>query len=164
MIDNGEELIACVLLCIIGFAMLVQVFLRTLFATPLSWPEELSQFLFVWCSVFGAVGAAKRLGLVRLGVVADNLPPAVRTVFDYVVLLLILGLLAVLGWYGWNLMSRTSFSFATLPITWAWAYAAAPALSILLGIRLIQHQLFRYRFQFIETLWARPGQVTRTME
>lgn len=160
--DNAEELVALALLCVIGVVMATQVFLRTLFDTPLSWPEEFSQFLFVWCSVLGAIGAAKRLGLVRLGVVSDNLPPKLRHLFDYVVLVLVLVLLGVLGWYGWNLMMRTSFSFATLPITWAWAYAAAPVLSVLLGARLIQLQLFRYRFVFIEKLLAPPGAVKMT--
>jgi TRAP-type C4-dicarboxylate transport system permease small subunit len=148
--DNAEELIALLLLCIIGISMAAQVLLRTVFSTPLSWPEELSQFLFVWTSAFGAIGAAKRLGLVRLGVVADNLPQALRKVCDVLVLVLILALLAVLGWKGWQLTLRTSFSAATLPITWAWAYAAAPAVSILMAIRLVQLQLFNYRFLFIE--------------
>ncbi|MER1967583.1 TRAP transporter small permease subunit [Castellaniella sp. GW247-6E4] len=156
-IDNGEELIGLALLTIIGLVMVAQVFLRTLFGAPLSWPEELSQFLFIWCSALGAIGAAKRLGLVRLGVVADNLPPKLRAAFDYVVLLLILMLLAILGWYGWGLMSRTSFSFATLPLTWASAYAAAPVMSVLLGARLIQLQIFRYRFVFIETFLVPAG-------
>lgn len=160
-VDNGEELVALVLLCVIGIVMVAQVVLRTVFSAPLSWPEELSQFLFVWCSALGSIGAAKRLGLVRLGVVADNLPVGLRKLFDYLVLLLILVLLAVLGWYGWNLMMRTSFSATTLPITWAWAYAAAPTLSVLMAIRLIQLQMFHKRFVFIETLLVHRPSVSQ---
>jgi len=89
--------------------------------------------------------------------VADSLPLGLRKGFDYLVLLLVLAVLAVLGWYGWSLMSRTSFSFATLPFTWAWAYAAAPALAVLMGLRLVQLQLFKRRFVFIETVIVSPS-------
>ena len=162
--DNAEELLALVFLGIIGFSMAAQVLLRTVFHAPLSWPEELSQFLFVWASAFGAIGAAKRLGLVKLGVVADNLPASLRKIFDVLVLVAILALLAVLGWKGWQLTLRTSFSAATLPITWAWAYAAAPAVSILMALRLVQLQLFNYRFIFIETAFGHKPAVTEVLE
>jgi TRAP-type C4-dicarboxylate transport system permease small subunit len=154
--DNCEELIALALLSIIGLVMVLQVILRTVFSTPLSWPEEFSQFLFVWTSLLGAVGACKRLALVRLEVVADNLPAVARTILDYVVLVLIAVFLGILCWKGWQLATRTSFSAATLPITWAWAYAAVPVVSVLMVARLIQMQIFKYRFAFVEALFMHP--------
>ena len=60
--DNFEELAAAALLGVIGGTMALQVCLRSFFGAPLSWPEELSQFLFVWTSILGAVGAGKRHG------------------------------------------------------------------------------------------------------
>src|SRR5215213_4673140 len=79
VVDNIEELVAGALLCVIGTVMALQVCLRSFFGAPLSWPEELSQFLFVWTSALGAVGAGKRYGLVRLEAVAEKLPPTLRT-------------------------------------------------------------------------------------
>ena len=76
--DNLEELVAVVLLFLIGISMATQVFMRSVYSAPLSWPEELSQFLFVWASVLGGVGAAKRVGLVRLETVAEKFPTPVR--------------------------------------------------------------------------------------
>lgn len=152
--DNLEELVAAALICVIGVAMAVQVGLRSFFGAPLSWPEELSQFLFVWVSALGAVGAGKRLGLVRLEAVAEKLPPALGAVLDYLILLLIAIFLGVLGWKGGQLAARTSFAATTLPLTWAWLYAAAPAFSVLMIARLFQLQVLRYRFTFIEALIA----------
>lgn len=149
--DNLEELVAVVLLCIIGAAMALQLGLRTIFAAPLSWPEELSQFLFVWASTLGAVGAAKRVGLVRIESLVERLPGALQTVLAYLTLVVTIILVGLLGWKGWQLAVRTSFTAAALPITWAWAYSAAPTFAVLVVARLIQLQIFGYRFTFIET-------------
>ncbi|MDB5856668.1 MAG: hypothetical protein JWQ76_357 [Ramlibacter sp.] len=154
--DNFEELMAVALLCVIGAIMAAQVCLRSFFGAPLSWPEELSQFLFVWASALGAVGAGKRHGLVRLEAVAEKLPPAIGRVVDHLILAAVVILLGVLGWKGWQLGANTSFAAATLPLTWAWLYAAAPAFSVLMIVRLVQLQVLGYRFAFIESLF--PGQ------
>jgi TRAP-type transport system small permease protein len=153
--DNLEELIAAALLFVIGVCMLLQVSLRTLFAAPLSWPEELSQFLFVWASTLGAVGAAKRSGLVRVESLTELLPAVVQVFAKYLILLLAFSLLCVLGWQGWRLAARTSFTAATLPITWAWAYYAAPVFAAIMIARLSQLQVFGYRFTFIETVFKK---------
>jgi TRAP-type C4-dicarboxylate transport system permease small subunit len=150
LIDNFEELIAMGLLCIIGLVMLLQVCLRTFFAAPLSWPEELSQFLFVWASTFGAIGAAKRSFLVSVESIAERLPDGARLILKHLILITIIALLAILGWQGQRLAARTSFTAASLPITWAWAYNAAPVFCALMIIRLLQVQIFRYPFVFIE--------------
>lgn len=148
--DSWEELLAAGLLAAIGVAMALQVFLRTVFSAPLEWPEELSQFLMVWASVLGAVGAIKRAALVRVDYVLTRLSPAWRALFDWVICVAICGVLAALGWTGWQLASRTSTVASALPITWAWAYAAAPALAVLAIVRLLQAQLLGYRFAFFE--------------
>jgi len=153
--DNLEELVAVVLLLLIGASMAAQVFMRSVFSAPMSWPEELSQFLFVWASTLGAVGAAKRFGgLVRVESVAEKFPPAVRKVLDFFILVAIAVLLGVLGWQGWQMAARTTYAATILPITWAWMYSAAAVFSVLIYARLIQAQVFRYRFTFIESVIA----------
>lgn len=152
--DNCEELLALLLLFVIGVAIATQVFMRTVFSAPLSWPEELAQFLFVWASVLGAVGAAKRFGLVRVETIAEMFPPAIRRAVDIFVLVAIGVLLGVLGWQGWQMAARTTYAATTLPITWWWMYSAAAVFAVLVYTRMLQAQLFRYRFTFIETIIA----------
>jgi len=150
LFDNAEEMVGFVLLSAIGIMMMAQVVLRTVFGAPLSWPEELSQFLFAWCSTLGAVGAYKRHGLVTLDLVTRRLPVRWQAALQYLCALLIAAVLVVVGWKGYQLAARTSFSAATLPVTWAWAYAAAPAFSALMLARMIQMLGFKYRYLFIE--------------
>lgn len=152
--DNLEELVAAALLAVIGISMAVQVLLRTLFDAPLGWPEELSQFLFVWASTLGAIGAIKRRGLIRLEFVVDLMPRPLATVAAWIVLAGTILVLGLLFWYGLSLARRTSFTATALPITWAWAYAAAPAFAGLAILRLIQLNLFTYRFSFAEQVFA----------
>lgn len=152
--DNLEELVAVVLLFLIGVAIAAQVFMRSVFSAPMSWPEELSQFLFVWASILGAVGAAKRVGLVRVESVVEKFPPALRRLVDSLVLLLAGLLLGVLGWQGWQMAAKTTYAATTLPITWAWMYSAATVFAVLMVARLLQVQVFRYRFTFVEAILA----------
>ena len=154
IVDNLEELVAVVLLVLIGVAMAAQVFLRSAFSAPLSWPEELSQFLFVWASALGSVGAAKRFGLVRLESVVEKFPARVRRALEVFNLAAIAVLLGVLGWQGFQMAARSTYAAATLPITWAWMYSAAPVFAVLIYGRLLQSQLFRYRFTFVEAIFA----------
>lgn len=154
LVDNLEELIAVLLLVLIGVVMATQVLLRTAFSAPLSWPEELSQFMFVWASTLGAVGAAKRFGLVRVTSLVDRLPAGMQRVLGYLILGIVGTLLGVLGWQGWQMTVRSTYAAATLPITWAWMYSAAAVFSALMFARLLQAQVFRYRFAFIETVLA----------
>jgi len=152
IIDNLEELVAVVLLMLIGVSMATQVFLRSFFGAPLSWPEEVSQFLFVWASILGAVGAGKRLGLVRVETVVEKLPAGARNALEKLILIGIGILLAVLGWQGSQMAARSTYAATTLPITWAWMYSAAAVFAVLMYARLLQAQLFKYRFTFLETV------------
>jgi TRAP-type C4-dicarboxylate transport system permease small subunit len=154
VLDNLEELLAVALLLFIGVAMAAQVFMRSAFSAPLSWPEELSQFFFVWASTLGAVGAAKRFGLVRVESLVEKFPATARRTLDVFIIVATAVLLGVLGWQGWQMAARSTYAAATLPITWAWMYSAAPVFAILLFGRLIQAQVFKYRFTFVETVVA----------
>jgi TRAP-type C4-dicarboxylate transport system permease small subunit len=159
LFDNAEELLAVLLLGLIGGVLALQVLLRTFLSAPLSWPEELSQFFFVWASALGAIGAVKRFGLVRVEAIFERFPVSVRRWLDVVVLASIAFVLAILGWYGWQMASRSTYAAASLPITWWWMYAAAPAFSILAFARLLQAQVFRYRFAFIEVELSRGEEI-----
>jgi len=153
--DGLEEIIAAGLLAIIAAAMALQVVLRTIFAAPLGWPEELAQFLFVWASLFGAIGAIKRSELIRVEYLVSKLTGPQQRIVDGLVVIGICALLAVLFWKGWTLASRTSFAAAALPITWAWAYAAIPVFCVIGGVRLLQVRLLRHKFIRIEDMLHR---------
>ncbi|WP_142847178.1 TRAP transporter small permease [Telmatospirillum sp. J64-1] len=157
--DNLEEILAAGLLLIVGCSMGLQIILRTLFSMPLGWPEELAQFLFIWASFFGAIGAIKRMELIRVEYFFARLPGSLQVLVRLLILIAICAFLALLGWKGWQLANRTSFAATALPITWAWAYSAIPAFSAIAALRLLQAGLFGYRFSRIEQHIGRPRAV-----
>jgi TRAP-type C4-dicarboxylate transport system permease small subunit len=138
LVDSAEELLAAGLLAAIGGTTVLQVFLRNTLGTPLEWPEELAQFLMVWASTLGAAGAIKRVALIRVDFLLERFPSRFRDLVEWIIWGAVCGLLAILGWSGWQLASRTSTVATTLPITWAWAYAAAPVLAVVAIARLAQ--------------------------
>ena len=69
--DHLEEAILVVLLMLISFVMLAQVFARYVFNNSMSWPEEFCRYCYVW-TVFLSLGYTIRKGnMLRVGVVMD---------------------------------------------------------------------------------------------
>jgi TRAP-type C4-dicarboxylate transport system permease small subunit len=116
--DNAEELIGSFLLMIIFLTMALQVGLRTIFSFPLAWPEELSQFLMVWASLLGAVGALKRVDLVKIGIVEDRLSGPWLKLLQWLQFAIVVWLLATLLVSGADFTSRARLMAASMPITW----------------------------------------------
>ncbi len=150
VLDNAEEILAVVLVMAIAAIMLGQIILRTVFASPLSWPEELSQFLMAWAALLGGLGALKRSELIRVEVIADRIPVGVQRIFAWIQAALIIILLVAFLKGGFDLAGRTQMRAASMPITWYWVYIAAPIFSVAAMVRLIQKTL-GYEFVFIGT-------------
>jgi TRAP-type C4-dicarboxylate transport system permease small subunit len=51
--DHIEAYILVFILCMIAFVMLLQIIMRYFFNTPLSWPEELCRYLYIWMCFIG---------------------------------------------------------------------------------------------------------------
>lgn len=150
LFDNFEELIATLLLVVIGVSMMMQIVSRGILNNPLGWPEMLSQMLLIWASVLGAVGAAKRWALVRMESLLNSLPQQPRRLAEWIGLVAVCVLLVMLAWKGTQLAQRISTVAHPLPVTWAWGYAAAPVFSVLMLVRLFQIHVLSYRFVFVE--------------
>ncbi len=103
-VTSAVWLLAALLLALLACVGGYQVLIRFIFNQPSPWTEELIGRLFVWC-----VSGAWHRFVRRLIVVVT------------------LGFLAVLVWYGFDLAWRIRFqTFATLPLSIAWAYLALP--------------------------------------
>lgn len=162
--DNAEEILATVLLVITLLAIALQITARSAFNAPLVWPEMLAQFLFLWASVLGTVGAIKRFELIRIDSLLLWAPRPVRAVLEWIGWVSICALLVVLGFKGWQLAMRTTTLATPLPITWAWGYAAAPTFSICALLRLCQMKFFDYRFMLVESFLPDPPAVVLTTD
>ena len=72
------EAAAAALMAIETLLLLTGVFARYVLSSPLVWSDELASFLFLWLAMLGAVIALSRGSHMRLTVVVDSLPPALR--------------------------------------------------------------------------------------
>lgn len=72
--ENFEEVILVVLLVVISFVMLAQIFARYVFNDSMTWPEEFCRYCYIW-TVFLSLGyTIKRGNMLRVGVVMDLFP------------------------------------------------------------------------------------------
>ncbi len=75
-LDNYlEETLLVLLLVAIALVMGMQVFSRYCLSTPLSWTEELSQYLFVWATFLSVSYCVKKRKSIKIEQVLLALPP-----------------------------------------------------------------------------------------
>ena len=97
--ENIEEVVLVVLLVVISFVMLAQVFARYVFNNSMPWPEEFCRYCYIW-TVFLSLGyTIKRGNMLRVGVVMDLFPRWIQNSVTIVINLIILALLTVLVWW-----------------------------------------------------------------
>jgi len=121
-------LLLALLACIGGY----QVLMRFIFGQPSPWSEELIGRLFVWCVMLGIVAAFRQGALVSVDLMLRLSTGAWHRFVRRLILVVTLGFLAVMAWYGFDLVWRVRFqTFATLPLSIAWAYLALPVGALL---------------------------------
>ena len=78
--EHLEETVLVIFLVLISCVMLLQVFMRKVMNTSLSWPEEFCRYCYVW-TVFFSLGFTIQHGnMLRLGIVVDILPKVLRKI------------------------------------------------------------------------------------
>ena len=112
---NAEILICGCLLTVISVIMMLQVIMRYVFNSPLSWPEELSRYCYIWIT-FLSIGLTIRTGsYFRVTALIDYLPVKGRQameVFAHAVNLLFYGICA---YYSIDILHTVYNSTQTTP-------------------------------------------------
>jgi TRAP-type C4-dicarboxylate transport system permease small subunit len=130
----------CAALCLAVLAGTWQVIARFILFRSAAWSEPFIQISLIWMTYLG-LGAAIRSGsliavdlLIRLGT------PTTRRFIRAVGALATFLLLAVLFWFGIELVSRVRFqTIAGLNISASWAYLALPVGASVSMIALLAH-------------------------
>lgn len=112
---NAEILICGCLLTVISVIMMLQVIMRYIFNSPLSWPEELSRYCYIWIT-FLSIGLTIRTGsYFRVTALIDYLPAKARQameVFAHVINLVFYGICA---YYSVDILHTVYNSTQTTP-------------------------------------------------
>lgn len=125
-LDRVTEAITATLLVLIVAVTSLQVLMRYLFNAPLSWPEELALWSFLWLVMFGAAAVTKTAGNIRVDAVLGVLPTRLRVVAEWVVVAMMALILTLLGYLGVGLMRGTSMVAINLSIPYGVLYLAVP--------------------------------------
>lgn len=119
--------VACVLLAIISCLGMWQVLARFVFSQPSVWTEESMRRLLIWMVMLGTVVAFRRGALVSVDLMLRLASGAWQRVVRGVIACTSLAYLAVLVWFGVQLVSKVRFqTFASMELSMGWAYAALP--------------------------------------
>jgi TRAP-type C4-dicarboxylate transport system permease small subunit len=94
-------------------AMTMQVIFRYILNWPLAWTDSMTKFAFVWCVFFGTfIGIRKKMHI-ALDMLAEKFPPRLRLASALAVNAMIIAILAISAFYGFQLF-KTSLT-STLP-------------------------------------------------
>jgi TRAP-type C4-dicarboxylate transport system permease small subunit len=134
--------LACALLAFIACLGLWQVLARFVLSQPSTWTEEAMRRLLIWMVMLGTVVAFRRGALVSVDLMLRVATGAWRRVVRAVITGASLAYLAVLVWFGVDLVSRVRFqTFASMELSMGWAYAALPVGAALAVLAVLAHHL-----------------------
>jgi len=134
--------LACVLLAVIAVLGLWQVVARFVLSQPSTWTEESMRRLLIWMVMLGTVVAFRRGALVSVDLMVRTAKGIWLKVVRTVITTTALAYLAVLVWYGINLVTRIRFqTFASMELSMAYAYAALPVGAALAMLAVVANHI-----------------------
>lgn len=77
-VERAIDAAAIAAFCGIFLCVLVQVVMRYVFNSPLTWSEELARYLFIWCAFLGWIVASRRNSHLAMTFVVDRFPRAAQ--------------------------------------------------------------------------------------
>ncbi|MDR5860262.1 TRAP transporter small permease [Halomonas eurihalina] len=139
--DRTEDCLAIVLLGMTSLAILASAAMRAI-GQPFPGGAELAQFLFIWTAVLGADITLRRGGQVRIDALTVRLPLPMLRLVTVICLLLMLGFLALLVWYGFPLaLSNWQRPLGVAGLSYGYVTLALPVGAALMFVSLIRRVL-----------------------
>jgi len=141
-ITGTAWMLACVLLAAISCLGMWQVLARFVFSQPSTWTEESMRRLLIWMVMLGTVVAFRRGALVSVDLMLRTARGAWLATVRWIITGTALAYLAVLLWYGIDLVTRIRFqTFASMELSMGWAYAALPVGAALAMLAVVSNHL-----------------------
>ena len=125
----------------------MQVVLRYVFNNALSWSEELSRYMMIWCTGFGIAAGVRVSSHIGIQAIVDALPQAPSTVVRFVCDIIILCIFAFLTYVAFLFAASANASGQLTPsmrVPIFYVYAALPVSFGFCVIRQVQVIVMRY--------------------
>jgi len=94
-----EETVLILLMIGISCTMFLQVIMRYVFNMPLTWPEELSRYMWIWTVFFSMSYTIYMRNMLRVDVLAEVLPVKVKQGLEIGIQFLSLAIYSVFAYY-----------------------------------------------------------------
>lgn len=137
---NGICVTMLVLMTVVIF---YQVFGRYVLGSSPSWTEEVGRYLFIWVSFLGAVIAFRKNAHLGVDFFVGYFPPALRKIADLIVTILLLIILGIIVYYGWEMSGRVEHQVSpSLRLSMTYAYLSVPVGAFLMMIEILWNQFY----------------------
>jgi TRAP-type C4-dicarboxylate transport system permease small subunit len=139
--ENFEKVILSLLLTVIASVMMLEVIMRYVFNSSVSWAEEASRYAFVWSALVSIGYSIKEQSILKVDTLIEALPTKVRNMFVNVSNLVVTLFFGYLFWVSIPAVSkviRTGQKSPALGIPMGLIYFAAIVGFFLATLRSIQ--------------------------
>lgn len=107
---------------------------RFIFASALTWADEMARFLFIWLTFLGATLGVARGAHIGMDIVVAKLGSRMRRLFEIVSHALVIVFLSVWGFFGWSLVSQNlDYLAPATEVPMGYIYAVAPMSALFMG-------------------------------
>lgn len=141
MLNRVLTKICGVAMFLLMFFVVLQVFMRYVVHSPLSWTEEFSRVLLVWFSMIGTYIASRQnrhLGIEAIRKLTGTIGEQIGFVFESILILLFVGILVWQGFKYCQLSLRLQQSFVSVDLPKAIVYIVFPSMGILIWIHTLR--------------------------
>lgn len=136
-----ETLLILGMVCVVVVAGL-QVFFRYVVGASLSWSEELLRYTMIWITYLGAGLAYSRGEIFGMNMLVNRLPTKAAALVIFLARLLVVGMMAIIIWYGWIFAWTTRATGAVaLPLSMFWLHISVVVGAVLLLFHVIASAL-----------------------
>ena len=151
--ENFEEWIMVGLLVGIAVVMIIQVFMRYLFKSPIMWAEEACKYMFVWTSFLSLGYCFRRDMLLKVDILYSKISSGIKKVVDFISTILTLVFLGALFIRSLTVVGQIAASGQLSPslgLAMQYIYAASSVGFFLGLLRYIQFIVRRYILKSIQ--------------
>ena len=139
--EHGEEYLCIILIVLMSLVIGLQVVMRYIFQSSLSWSEELARYMCIWLVFIGSSYAARKGRHICVSALYDALPPKPALMLAIISDLVFLGFALVLTRYGFDVLTRiikVAQDSPAMGVPMWMVYSALPIGFLLICVRLIQ--------------------------
>lgn len=151
LLDRVVGVLTCVMLIALVLLVALEVLLRSVFGYSLGFVEEVTGYLVVALTLFGAAKAVRGNSLFQVQVVFDALPLSVKRVLGILFSLIAIAICVVLAWKTLDLVgssfSRGKFAPTVLRTPLWIPQMLLPIGFVVIGLFLLEHLLILLRLK-----------------